>query len=350
MKTKYQLKNYKSMLFIVVILSLLSCKKSDFGPKPLDYAVGTVRIAKWQGDKKSALNMLFDDSTPGQAALGVPALNSRGLIGTWFVNPGREEYAMGKEVWENDAPNGGQELANHTMSHTGAGSYDVAVYEIGEAAKIIWQIRGDEPFGSLMAFNQGGGTSWDGVDIAPILEEYKNIDRVKTNIGVPVKAKTILPGSKVSDMYEPISMFINDSNIIRLHFHGIAAVNGNPPDDYGNGAVYIEEFKAFADKLVALKSELWISGFIQTYKYIQERTTASIKLLQYDDDTYGVQLTCDKDPKYFDEPLTILVYLPKEWTACQVTNEGVTADYQMTNGILQFDAKPNKGDISIIKK
>jgi len=347
-KNAFQINLYQ-LLFLAIILVSVSCSKAqDEEEKPLPYTEGTVRIAKWQGDKKSTLNLLFDDSTPGQASLGVPALNSRNLVGTWFINPGREEYEMGQDVWESQTHQNGQELANHTMNHVGAGNADQADYEIGEAAKIIWQIRGDDPYGSLMAFNQGGGTTWDGIDLEQILETYKNINRVTVNIGVPVKAKTILPGSSVNDMLEYIPTFINDSNIIRLHFHGIAAENGGT--DYGNGAVWINEFTAFADKLVELESDLWIAGFIQTYKYIQELQTATVKLSQFTEDRYKVELTCDKDENYFDEPLTVLVYLSAEWKNCKVTHDGTSTDYSLDNGVLQIDAKPNLGDIVIEKK
>jgi peptidoglycan/xylan/chitin deacetylase (PgdA/CDA1 family) len=280
--------NMSRILFLALILIIVSCKAQDDKEeeKPFPYAEGTVRIAKWQGNKKSALNLLFDDSTYGQAMWGVPALNERNITATWFVNPNGEYYLENKSVWENDVHQNGQELANHTMNHDGASTMEEAEDEIGDAAKIIWQIRGDEPYGSLMAFNPGGGTSWNNLDITQLLEKYKCIDRVSVNIGVPVKAKTILPGSNVNDMLEYIPIFKNDSNIIRLHFHGIS--DDNDGDDKGNGAVWINEFKAFADELVKLKSELWISGFIQTYKYIQELKTATIKLEQYSDTRYKV--------------------------------------------------------------
>ncbi|NJO88713.1 MAG: polysaccharide deacetylase family protein [Chloroflexia bacterium] len=342
--------NLSQILFLALILIIVSCKaqNDEEEEQPFPYAEGTVRIAKWQGNKKSALNLLFDDSTYGQAMWGVPALNERHITATWFVNPNGEYYLENKSVWENDVHQNGQELANHTMNHQGASSEAEAEYEIGEAARRIWQIRGDAEFGSLMAFNPGGGTTWNSGDISGILDKYKCIDRVKVNIGVPVKAQTISKGSSASNMYSIVPQFINDSNIIRLHFHGIS--DDDDDDDKGNGAVWINEFKTFADKLVEMKSELWISGFIQTYKYIQELKTATIKLEQYSDTRYKVFLTCDKDEKYFDEPLTILVYLPKEWTNCSVTHEGKTADYPMENGVLQFDARPNMGDIVIEKK
>ena len=347
-KNAYQFGIYQ-LMFLIILFVFVSCTKAqdEKEEEPLPYTEGTVRLAKWQGNKKAAVNLLFDDSTVGQATMGVPTLNERNLVATWFVNPNGEYYLQNKSIWENDVHQNGQELANHTMNHTGAGSQSEAEYEVGEAARIIWDIRGDAHYGSLMAFNQGGGTTWEGVDLESILETYKNINRVTVNIGVPVKAKTILPGSKANAMLEPISQYKNDSNIVRVHFHGIAAEEG--AKDYGNGAVWINDFKAFADELVNLKSELWISGFIQTYKYIQELKTATVKLEQYPD-KYKVELTCDKDEKFFDEPLTVLVYLSNEWEEFNVTQGSETIETEWKNGELKFNALPNMGDIVIEKK
>ena len=336
-------------IFLAISFILVSCKAQDkeVDEKPFPYTEGTVRIAKWQGNKKAVLNLQFDDSTPGQAALGVPALNSRNLIGTWYINPGREEYEMGKDVWENQAYQGGQELANHTMHHSGASSYQEVVTEVGDAAKVIWAIRGEPENGSLMAFNRGGGTSWNESDLATVLEMFHNIDRLSYT-GIKVLAQTIAIGSDADDMMSVIPQVLKDSIVGSIHFHGIAADEGEK--DYGNGAVWIEEFEKFADRLVEMKDDLWIAGYIQTYKYIKERQTAKINLPQYSAEKYGVEPTCDMEEKYYNEPLTILVYLPKDWNTAQVTHENTTTDYQMKDGVLQFDARPNKGDITIIKK
>jgi len=235
------------------------------------------------------------------------------------------------------------------MSHRGASTYNEVVYEVGEASKIIWGIRKHENFESLIAFNRGGGTSWDEEDLAKVLEEYKNIDR-QSYVGIPVKALSVPKGSDANEMYEIIPEFINDSNIIRIHFHGIAAEDGNPPMDSGNGAVYIKKFEAFLDKVVEVKDELWIGGYIATYKYIKERQTATISIAQYSDERFTVELTSEMDSKYYNEPLTILVYLPQDWKNCRVKHDETQRSYPVKDGVLMFDAIPNKGEISLAKK
>ena len=220
--------------------------------------------------------MQFDDNTPGQAQLGVPALISRNIVGTWYVNPGRDGFLDNLNIWENIAPAGGQELANHTMTHSGASSYTEVVYEVGEASEKIWQIRGESNFSSLIAFNRGGGTSWNETDLANVLEEYKNIDR-QTNLGIRRLVHSIPAGSNANEMFTIIPEVIRDSIVGRLNFHGISAENGNPPYDWGNAAVWINEFEGLLDKLVAVKDDIWIGGYIEVYKYVKEiRNSKSI--------------------------------------------------------------------------
>ena len=336
--------------FIFLSISLSSCKKDknendNFNPNT-DIAI---KIAKWQGDKKAAISLQFDDSTPGQAQLGVPALISRNITGTWYVNPGRDGFTSNLNTWENIAPAGGQELANHTMNHTGANSYSEVVTEVGDASKIIWQIRGDADFGSLIAFNRGGGTSWNESDLETVLEEYKNIDR-QTNLGIRRLVHSIPSGSNANEMFTIIPEVIEDSINGRLNFHGIAANNGNPPMDYGNAAVWIVEFEALLDKLLAVEDEIWIGGYIEVYKYIKEKETAIVLIQQDSDSEYTVRLTSDTDVKYFDEELTVVASILGNWQTCEVSYNGKTKTYPVSKGNVTFDAIPNKGDIKLVLK
>ena len=348
LKHKIMISNF--LILLILSLSFSSCDKDKNDNDDFNHNKDiAIKIAKWQGDKKSVLTLQFDDSTPGQAQLGIPALISRNIVGTWYVNPGRYAYESNLNTWENIAPAGGQELANHTMNHDGASSYDEIVYEVGEASKIIWQIRGDENFGSLIAFNRGGGTSWNEEDLAKVLEEYKNIDR-QSYLGIPIKALSVSSGSDADDMFEIIPKYINDSNIIRIHFHGIAKENGDPPMDYGNAAVWINEFNTFLDKLVEKKDELWFGGYIEVYKYIKEKENATVLIQKNSDSKYTVRLTSNTDPKFFNEELTIVASILGNWESCEVSYNGETKTYNVQNGNIIFDAKPNKGDIKIILK
>ncbi len=341
----------KNILFTLIAVSLIfaSCKKdkNEQEETPLPMAEGTVKIAKWQGNKRAAMMFYFDDSTIGQAKYGVRIFNKHKLIGTWFVNPGSDYYKYNKEIWEKESQEGHQELANHTMTHKGAANNQKAEYEIGEASKIIWKARGEKEFTSLIAFNRGGGTSWDNISLKEILKKYKNIDRVTTKIGERMIGWSVPKGSNAATMLKNYPKALQDSMIWMLSFHGIAEKNGNPPMDHGNGAVWVEHFKTFAKKVEKLKADFWNAGYIQIYKYIQERKTANVNLLQYSNNKYAVELKSEKDAKYYNEPLTVIVQLPKDWTSCSVEQKGAKLPHTIKQGRIQFDAIPNGEKIYI---
>jgi hypothetical protein len=335
---------------IISIVLLVSCSKNSTDKPedtPLPYSEATVKIAKWKDNKAAVVSLLFDDSTPGQALLGIPALINRNITGTWYVNPGRDSFIKYIDTWKNAAGNG-QEIANHTMTHTGASTYEETVYEIGEASKIIWEIRNEEEYGSLISFNRGGGTTWNEDDLANILNDFKNVDRLAYT-GVRILANPITPGSDAEQMFSLIPEAIKDSIIGRVHFHGIAAENGTPPMDYGNGAVWIKEFETFVDKLITIKDDVWFGGCIAVYKYILERETATVNIVQFNDGHFSVNLTSDMDEKYYDEQLTILVYLPDDWYSCMIKYKDFEKSYAVENGLLMFDVVPNQGEISLTK-
>ena len=126
-------------------------------------AVGDTVIAKWKDNKKGAFTIHFDDSTISQADNAVPAMIERGLVGTWYVNPGNERYKARKQVWEVIALNGGEELAAHTLTHADddhyIGTYEEADYEIGESARIIWSLY-PAARSKLLSYCWPGGVSW----------------------------------------------------------------------------------------------------------------------------------------------------------------------------------------------
>ncbi len=348
MKKYFRISKTNKMYFVIALIVMVSCSEKEVF-NPFEHTENKAIITKWKDNKKAALTLEFDDSTPGQATLGLPALVQRKLVGTWYVNPGGTYYNQYKSFWETVAPNGGQELANHTMTHTGASTYDEVLYEVGEASRIIWKIRGEADYASLIAFNRGGGTSWNEEDLAKVLADFYNIDR-QTKLGLTSLGKSVVAGSTSTQMMEIIPKILADSLLGRLHFHGIAEKNGVPPMDFGNAGVWIPEFNLFLDKLKTYENQIWNAGFIQVFKYIKERQNTTLSVNKTSETAYAVFLDCSLDEKYYNEPLTIILCVSKTWNACILDHNGSQKNLSVINGFVMFNAIPNNGQITLTKK
>jgi hypothetical protein len=339
---------YLNISVVILIITMLSCTKKieDFNPIP--YSEGTAILCKWKDNKKAALTFNFDDSSNGQATLAVPALNEREMKGTFYVNPGNYDYGRNKSIWEVTVPASGHELANHTMHHAGASTYDETLYEVGEVSRIIWAIRGDAECGSLIAFNRGGGTNWNEEWLAAALTQFCNYDRMEP-MGESFDSQSVEAGSTADQMYVLVDQIIQDGRLGRFHFHGIAAENGNPPNDGGLSGVWINEFKALLDKVKNVSDQIWQPTFSEAYKYAKERNNTTFLFNKKDENSYTMSLDCTLDKKYYNQELSIIVCVPKSWSNCNLTYNGSTKNYEVKNGFVVLEIKPGYGPILLEK-
>ncbi len=339
------------------------CVEASGMTNPAAGEIGHTEIAKWKFDMSAALTINFDDSTPGQANIGVPAMVSRGLTGTWFVNPGVSSYQANSTVWETDAPASFQELANHTMDHAGATNYADAEYQIGAAAQIIWDAY-PATRSKLVAFNRGGNTTWNVSDaeVSQLLETYFCVERLYSS--------GVYPGTRASTISAQLTSQYTSGPWVggwgNIHFHGIC----DPADtvncvcdvesqssncrEYGggvnNGAVSQTQFELFLDFLTTdsfFGSEVWIGGFIAVHKYKEARDAAEPSVYESSEDELILCLTSVLDPALYDEPLTLMTEVPSSWGGCTVTQGGETRDCSLQAGVAFFEAGLDRGDIRL---
>jgi len=71
-------------------------------------------ITNWPENKAGAVSITFDDGLPSQFSLGIPALDARGIKGTFYVITDRVGGAW--DPWKNAAM-AGHEIGSHTKSH-----------------------------------------------------------------------------------------------------------------------------------------------------------------------------------------------------------------------------------------
>ena len=360
-----------------------------------------VEIAHWSGNKAGAMIIRFDDSTLGQALCGLKAFSDRHLTGTWYINPGRDNFnatvnhpgtgdsIVISERW-GQAPALGQELANHTMNHSYETSPSLWRSEVEQAADVIWGIRHGMPLqknASLIAFNNSSSVAWPWApkDEAAILSDFSNIER-QTYMGPVYQAQanptfSVPAGTAADAMYcgHPSLVLDNsgqciDSNstvyssgvnraidsgvVYQAAFHGILSTDSDNCDDYtnsgstdsGNAGVQFSELESFLDKVSAKTNELWVAGAIELYKYTQEAQRSNIRMHQSCSDRIYFDLASPLNPLY-DEPLTLVVTVPSDWSSCSAIQGQTTLDCNIRqDGTVMIDAIPNRGRIALFRQ
>ena len=292
---------------------------------------GDTKVAKWKYNARGAFTMSFDDSMNTHANTAMPAVIERGLIGTWFINPGKSRHRDNRTVWEMDGPKSGQEYANHTWEHKGAGSYREADFQIGETARYIWNLR-DPKSSKLMAFARGGATTWNisRSQMNALAEKYYCIRRTSE-----MSARTD-KGVDGYQLVKKVQESIREARWVAIHFHGIGG-DWLPIDT--------NSFFQLVDYLAENKDRVWSAGWIAAYQYIKERDSARIDLLERPGSRIRILLTTGLNSALYAEPLTLITEVPASWSNVTVTQGGQSKTYHSRNGKLQYEAFPERGEI-----
>jgi hypothetical protein len=295
--------------------------------------IGDTTVAAWKYNAKGAFTMSFDDSMETHANFAMPAIIKRGLVGTWFINPGTSRHKKNSRVWEIDGPKNGQEYANHTWEHIGAKDYREADFQIGECARYIWALRGSNA-SKLLAFAMGGGTKWNISELEKevLKKKYYCIGRssemsARTDLGV--NKETIINKARES---------IDEGRWVAIHFHGI-----------GNEWLSIDSaaFINLIDFLSDNKNIIWSAGWIAAYQYAKERDHARIDLLEKSDNRIRINLTTGLDPELYVEPLTLLTQVPDGWSVVTVKQNNNYKTCLTKNGMIKYEVFPDRGEIEL---
>ncbi len=264
-----------------------------------------VSVVRWYDGRRAALSLRFDDSHATHLTKAIPMLRHYGFRGTFMVNPGpgepgsrrRSTFQERRVAWESVAKSGDHELANHTAHHRGATGDDAMEAEIGEAARAIWKMTPGRS--KLMALNLGGGTQWaTSRTLRYYLDKYHQFDASSGSLGMDDSY-----GNRVPEFRRHLERHIEGRGWCRAHFH-----------DIGEGLGSSEaNLRAALDIARGHEAALWISGMADIYRYQTERNASSLSLLESDNRRLTFRLSCQTDPKLYDQPLTIEVAPPASW-------------------------------------
>ena len=285
------------------------------------------RVAKWKDDKKAAFMLMFDDNCPTHLKNAIPELKKRGLIATFYVVPG--QTGLWTPAREKALVESGMVLANHTFNHTGAPDLAGIEEEIRKCSEVLDQItpNGDKPH--LVSFGIPGGLKpghWNigKPQLKEILDRYHLVERPPFK-GPACGIKT------VGEITRQIDEAIAQGRFEYTVFHGFGGdwLSFSLPDCI-----------AILDYVAERKDRLWVTDPISLHKYETEWKTAQVNVVGKDDQRIRLTLSCQADPKLYDQPLTLTTQVPAAWKKCRVTQGERKAVVEVVGGAARYDAVP----------
>ncbi len=305
-------------------------------------ATGGTRIATWKYERQAAFLLIFDDSEPKHLANAIPELEKRGLMGTFYINPGSKWYDA--KGWERVAATTKMELANHTMHHSGATNNAEAEAELGDCQEVLHQLYPGRKSPRLISLSYPGGSPWtisEG-DKAAMLKKYHLVVRPPAN-GRPSVNGQPPEGGHVGGVHlktgaamaAVVDRALANRNMDYVTFHGIGG-------DWLK--VSMEDFIQLLDAVVAKRDQVWVTDPVSVHKYETERNQAKVQVLSSEPGLLRLALTSTADPLY-DEPLTLITPVPTDWKTCSVTQGDRRVTVAVEQGAVCYEALPDDAEI-----
>ena len=317
-----------------LVAAFSTASKDDAGGKQPRTGQSKTEILKWKDGKRAVFMLEFDDSCESHVKIVIPELKKRGMVGTFYINPGNYPFKHRIDAWEKEIPGTGMEYANHTFTHVGALSAAEWDRELAKCSEEIDKCFPDRKRPRLVSYGTPGvkKENWRiGEDeIKQAVAKYHLIQRPPF-FGPPF----CLPAT-AADMIKVVDRALADGEMGHLDFHGVG----------GDWIVTPKEaFVALLDKLESCRDQLWITDPISWHKYLTERKGAEIKLLQDDQRQIRLQLTCKAEPVFYDFPLTLSTDVPPQWKTCVVKQGKSETKASITGGSVRYSAFPGAEEI-----
>ncbi len=310
-------------------------------------------LANWQDDKKAAVVLTFDDWSNGHPKIAVPQLKKRNLVGTFNVVSSFQSTWDGIQV----AFDNGNEIANHSKTHPDISKLTPADLhtEISEPENTIESnITGL----SISTFAYPFGTFNDAIIDTLQAAGYVGARGVWPSSG----NYTYNFATKADDYFNILTFSVSESisetaytsqiaNVIRgggLLTYLYHSVNSPTVTDNNYSAVSEYKFEKQLDTLLAYSDKIWITTFSNALKYHREKNCVSlVEMAMPTDSLWVLNLTDTLDDNLYNIPLTIQLPLEgKEYDMVTQNGKHIIID-SVFNGIIQFKAVPDAGEIKL---
>jgi oligosaccharide reducing-end xylanase len=348
------MRNYSGIL--LTALMFMSCQKQEYvkplqDPKVLTKAsvVSPYEVGTWSGFCSAAVSYTFDDNCSNQLAIAIPALNTYGFKGTFFLVT---NWSPNWSAWKSAASNY-HEMASHTASHPTMSSLTTAqqTTEITNSINAINSNIGKKPI----------SLAWPGCAVGntTLAQQYFVGARGCSGViesstpGNFMNISSIICGSLGSvktnaDFQSRANSAANSKGWVVFLIHGLDNAND------GYSPTSSTEFKNSLSFFNSNRSKFWFSSFGGVCRYIKERNAVTLTQTASDASSFTIRLTDNLDNSIYNVGITIRRPLPTGWTNAGVTQNGaaITSSIVSVNSTnyVMFNAIPDGGDVKITKK
>ncbi len=330
------MKNLQSILFLF-LLSFAFLAQAQVG-----------KICNWEGNKKAAVVMTFDDWSAGHNAIVVPELKTRNLVATFYVNSGN----IGSWANVSTAATNGNEIGNHTKTHVAVNTSNFST-EVAAAKTVIESNVTSQkvttfayPFGTVDAgvlplLKSSGCIAARGVG-APGGGQYSySISDYYNYPSFSVYTATTTPAFTTQ-----LQNVINGGGLLTYLYH---SVNSQSVVDNNYEPVSQTNLQAQLTALQSYESAVWVTTFSNAVKYHREKNCASLTQVQAPDGIKWIVKLSDTlyNNAVYDYPLTLKMKMNGvNYDKIMQNGNTLTIDSKV-NDTITFRAVPDGGDITL---
>ncbi len=324
----------------------------DTEPGGLDYS-----IANWLDDKKAAVALTFDDWTAGHPAIVVPELRDRDMHATFFLTVQSWNTINWSQVAQ--AAANGDEIANHSKTHRDLTTLSAAdkADEIRGAKAVIDQrqdlkaITFAYPFGShnsavIDSVRASGHIGARGVQ--PPSGNYGYHFASSDDDYYKIRTFSIDNTVTIQQYEQQLDNILSGGGLLTYLYH---SVFNEGVSDNSYAMIHQDDLRKQLDLVKSREGRLWISTFAQAIQYHKEKKSAVLTELAApfeEGDTWKLLLTDDLPDELYNQALTLKVRLPDGVTnILQVVQNQKAIPFSINEGILQFNAVPDGGEIIV---
>ena len=327
-------------------------------------------VANWQGNKKAAVSLTFDDWSSGQFANAVPELNKRNMPGTFYI------YTNNVSNWSNvvKTASEGHEIGNHSVSHCCTGELGEGIREHQYESEVLGAKKIlEKHIPRIYTFCYPYGLNYDVSSFHDFLRETGHIAarsviepdpihlsydfaqedddyfRLRTaNIesyftSVPEKYATFqeVTEDDFARYTQRITDVIDGGGYLTFTYHGIDC------EDWAWANITTDLFREYLDILENYRDDLWVATVADAIKYHRQvKSGTKIEEVKAPSkDKWVIRLTHGlEDKETFNQPMTIM--LPtngKEYK--KITQNGQSLPFTVSDGTIMFDAVPDGSNI-----